>query len=90
MKSTTTPDRDVGSSDSSAPFSTVALPDGIVIGGPWPHTIVAWPGGKSRGATKPEYDLFQALEKATAELEQLRALLPNTVVRDGPLGGRSL
>ena len=51
---------------SASLYSTVSLPDGIVIGGPWPHTIVSWPGGKYRGATKPEYDLFQALEAAHA------------------------
>jgi len=67
--------------NSSIPiYSTVPLPDGIVIGGPWPHTIVSWPGGKSRGATKPEYDLFQALEAAKAEIEQLRAQAPNEKV----------
>ena len=59
------------------PYSTVPLPDGIVIGGPWPDTIIAWPGGNSRRATKPEYDLFQALEKAHAEIEAMRAQMPN-------------
>ncbi len=58
---------------SASLYSTVPLPDGIVIGGPWPHTIVSWPRGKSRGATKPEHDLFQALEAAHAEIERLRA-----------------
>jgi len=53
--------------------STVPLPDGVVIGGPWPHTIITWPGGKSRPATKVEHDLFQALEKANAEAGVLRA-----------------
>lgn len=62
-----------GATGSAFPYSTVALPDGIVIGGPWPQTIISWPGGKSRGATKPEYDLFQALEKAHAEIEAMRA-----------------
>ena len=54
------------------PYSTVDLPDGVVIGGTWPHTIITWPGGKSRNSTKPEYDLFQALAKAQMEIEQLR------------------
>lgn len=57
----------------SFPYSTVPLPDEIVIGGTWPHTIISWPGGKSRGATKPEHDLFQALEAAYEELTTLRA-----------------
>ena len=60
---------------SAVPHSTVPLPDGIVIGGPWPHTIVSWPGGKSRGATKLEYDLFQALEAAHAEIERLHGII---------------
>jgi hypothetical protein len=55
--------------------STVSLPDGIVIGGAWPFTRIAWPSGNSRGATKPEYDLFQALEKAHAEIKSMRALM---------------
>lgn len=66
-----------GAHGSASLYSTVPLPDGIVIGGPWPHTIISWPGGKSRGATKPEYDLFQALEAAHAEIERLRAQTPN-------------
>ena len=57
---------------SEVPYSTVTLPDGVVIGGPWPTTIITWPNGNSRGATKPEYDLFQALEKAHAEIDKLR------------------
>lgn len=70
--------------DKPHPYSTVALPDGIVIGGPWPDTIITWPGigydgkGESprfRKATKPEYDLFQALETATAEISQLKAAI---------------
>lgn len=52
-------------SEKTYPFTTVPLPDGVVVGGPWPYTTVAWPGGNSRGATKTEFDLFQALEKAT-------------------------
>jgi hypothetical protein len=70
-----------GAHGSASIYSTVPLPDGIVIGGPWPHTIVSWPGGKSRGATKPEYDLFQALEAAHAEIERLRAQTPNDQIR---------
>lgn len=54
-------------------YLTVPLSDGVVIGGPWPYTIITWPNGNSRGATKPEYDLFQALEKAHTELEDLRS-----------------
>ena len=50
------------------PYSTVALPDGVVIGGPWPTAIIAWPNGNSRRTTKPEYDLFQALERLREEL----------------------
>lgn len=49
-------------------YSTARLPDGIVIGGPWPETIVAWPNGGSRRATKVEYDLFQALEDALQQI----------------------
>lgn len=62
------------------PYSTVPLPDGIVIGGLWPYARISWPKGNSRGATKPEYDLFQALEQAHAEIEQLRAQLAKTQV----------
>ena len=40
-------------------YSTIWLPDGVVIDGRWPNTIITWPGGRSRGATKPENDLFQ-------------------------------
>ncbi len=68
----------------SHPFTTVALPDGIVVGGPWPHTFVSWPGGKSRSATKPEYDLFQALETSVAENVKLRNALQAIVVASGP------
>ncbi len=56
----------------TVPYSTVALPDGIVIGGQWPNTIIAWPDGKGRPATKPEHDLFQALENAHTEITDLR------------------
>lgn len=52
-------------------YSTVPLPDGIVIGGPWPHTLISWRDGKGRRATKPEYDLFQALESANASNKRL-------------------
>lgn len=61
------------STNDSRLYSTVPLPDGIVIGGHWPDTIVAWPGGKARGATKPEYDLFQKLEQLREENQQLTA-----------------
>lgn len=67
---------------STFPYSTVRLPDGIIIAGPWPDTIVTWPGGKLRKATKPEYDLFQALEAANLEIKRLRELLPNVRVSD--------
>lgn len=66
-----------------AQFSTMALPDGVVIGGPWPDTIITWPAptiaapdGDGRGAprwrraTKPEYDLYQALEREHARAEE--------------------
>lgn len=56
-----------------APYSTVDLPDGIVIGGEWPNTLIAWPGGKSRSATKPEHDLFQALEKMQCDNIKLQS-----------------
>lgn len=61
------------------PYSTVPLPDDIVIGGHWPHTIITWPEGKSRSATKPEHDLFQALEKEHAENAALREALAKMV-----------
>jgi hypothetical protein len=54
------------------PYSTVTLPDGVVIGGEWPNTIISWPGGKCRQATKPEYDLFQALEQYKEMLIKLK------------------
>lgn len=56
-------------------YSTVSLPDGIVIGGKWPGTIITWPGGNARGATKPEYDLWQALEQLQSERDELRQAL---------------
>ena len=56
-------------------YSTIWLPDGVVIDGRWPNTIIVWPGGRSRGATKPEHDLFQALEKAQSEVERLKTEL---------------
>lgn len=59
----------------STPYSTIPLPDGVVIGGEWPFTIITWPGGKSRGATRPEADLWRALEKAERENSELRAAL---------------
>lgn len=43
-------------------YSTRPLPDGVVISGDWPDVIITWPGGKARGATKPEYDLWRKLE----------------------------
>jgi hypothetical protein len=60
----------------STPFihSTVPLPDGIVIGCPWPNTIITWPNGNSRQATKQEYDLFQALEQAHASRWKLASI----------------
>lgn len=58
----------------TALYSTVVLPDGIVIGGRWPNTIVSWPGGKSRNATKPEHDLFQELERFEKERSALLAV----------------
>lgn len=57
------------------PFSTLALPDGIVIGGPYPNTIIAWPNGNSRRATKTEYDLFQLLETTHGELTKLHEVM---------------
>jgi len=58
-------------------YSTVPLPDGVVIGGQWPKAIISWPDGKGRGATKPEWDLFQALEKACEEIEAIRETPPS-------------
>ena len=63
------------SEESTPLYSTIRLPDGVVIGGRWPNTIITWPGGRSRGATKPEHDLFQELEKAQSEVERLKAEL---------------
>jgi hypothetical protein len=54
------------------PYSTSPLPDGVVIGGFWPNVIISWPNGNSRGATKPEYDLFQALESALEKIKIIR------------------
>lgn len=59
------------------PYSTVPLPDGIVIGGPYPDTIISWRNGNSRRATKTEYDLFQALETTHEALKAARGLLQN-------------
>ena len=53
-------------------YSTTDLPDGLVIGGEWPGTIVSWPDGKGRRATKPEHDLWRALEAANAEIARLK------------------
>ncbi len=61
---------DTKNGDGPFAFSTYPLPDGVVIGGPWPDTIITWPtvgdAPRSRRATKPEYDMFQALENQTA------------------------
>lgn len=53
------------------PYSTVPLPDGIVIGGPYQDTIISWPNGNSRRATKVETVAAQTatLEREVAELK---------------------
>jgi hypothetical protein len=70
----------------TAKYSTVALPDGIVIGGQWPNTIIAWRHGSRRPATKPEHDLFKALEKehlkVVKAIELLKWLHDNCLVPD--------
>lgn len=52
-------------------YSEFDIPDGVVIGMPWPHTLVTWPGGKSRNATKVEHDLWQIAAKERARCERL-------------------
>ena len=82
------------SNEPSAFYSTMRLPDGVVIGGEWPNVLITWPNGNSRNATKPEHDLWQALEKTNKEHKQnadfrhmFLATFAEAVNNDKPING---
>jgi len=52
--------------------STIPLPDGIVLAGAYPDTVITWPNGNSRGATKPEHDLWRVAEAAMQHIGKLQ------------------